>query len=298
MKMRQIPLMTQLKWILLRYQFILLSIGFMIVGGGLVYLATATFTVSIGQSIAKDVGLALFTAGLIGLALEFYTRRRFLDVVTDSIVNSLMSSPLNSKLDSLQEIARLGEDLKALGIKKIYLNRHNIDLMQYLAEADLGTEIRLLGVCLMGFTYAPMQVAIENKLKDECKVRFLILDPNSQFVKQRAIEENRDFLDIGSDIAAADQMHSNFIIHRLAPELRGRIELRHYDSAPAYFILSTSRVMIVGFYLRDKRGEFFPHLELDIKGGGIYLPFLNHFDSLWEASRSTSSVVKDEDSAA
>ncbi len=46
--------------------------------------------------------------------------------------------------------------------------------------------------------------------------------------------------------------------------------------------------MIVGFYLREDLGEFFPQLELEIKEGGIYSSFDTHFESLWKARREAA----------
>jgi hypothetical protein len=44
------------------------------------------------------------------------------------------------------------------------------------------------------------------------------------------------------------------------------------------------KVMIVGFNLRGQRGEMFPHVELalEVRQGGIYQPFMDHFNALWD----------------
>ena len=119
----------------------------------------------------------------------------------------------------------------------------------------------------------------------DSKIWLLTLDPQSEFVKQRGIEERRVYEHIKTDIGAADQMHRSFIT-QLPQPLQEKIELGHYDAPPACFIVSTGSTMIVGFYLREIRGERSPHLELEIREGGICKPFLEHFDSLWTARLS------------
>jgi hypothetical protein len=84
---------------------------------------------------------------------------------------------------------------------------------------------------------------------------------------------------------STNNLHHSFINFRIPANLRENIELGHYDLPATYLIVSTNKTMIVGFYLRAGRGELFPHLELEVKGGGIYASFLRHFDSLWDARK-------------
>lgn len=279
----KIPLLRQLQAVVLMYRFLIVAIMLIVIGGSLVLFATITPSTTVFEEFARDIGIALFTAGVIGVALEYYTHKQFQELVTGTVATVIESSSLNKKLDSLHDLISLGGDLRSLGVRCIHQDRTEIDFDRYLEEASPGSSIRMLGVCMRGFHSAEMQLAIENKLEQNCKFKLLMINPESEFVRLRAVEERREYEDIKTDIVASNNLHGNFINERLPPDLRENIELGHYDSATSFFIFSTDKIVIVGLYLRERLGEFFPHLELELRGGGIYLPFIEHFDSLWNS---------------
>jgi hypothetical protein len=177
-------------------------------------------------------------------------------------------------------------DLTPLGVLRIHRQRPSTDYLQTLIqEAEGDATIRLLGICMMGFTNAPMQAVLGQKLREGCVVRFLTLGADSSFVAQRAIEEKREVQDICNDVALSNKIHRNFIVQRVPEDLRGNIELRHYDAPPNCFLVGTDSRMLVSFYLRGQRGEFLPHLELAVTRGGIYSAFEGHFDAIWDMSK-------------
>lgn len=270
-----------------RYQFLILAIGVVVFG---IFLIAAPESSPFPQ-VARDLGVAFLAAGTVGLALEFYTRRQFRDLVTEDLRSAVDSSSLASRLEEMLSLASLGGDLRELGVRRIHRNRNAIDFSRLIEEAEPGSELRLLGVCLAGFMDRQTQVLIEKKLRDRCSVRILILDPESDFVKLRAIEENRTYDDIKKDISGAAEIHANFIENRVAQAVRSQIRLGRYDAAPAYFIFSTHNTMVVGFYLREDLGEFFPQLELEIKEGGIYRSFDQHFESLWRTCQASEATT-------
>jgi hypothetical protein len=272
-----------LKSLLLRYRFILMALVMTMAGFLLIVfrdrLPHAEYW--------RDFGVAILTAGTIGVVVELYTRKQFETLIADRIVVAIESSSLTPRLDDINKLLSLGNELTSLGLRKIHTLRSPIDFAGLLEAADPGSEIRLLGVCMMSFANQPMQTLIQRKIEQGCTIKLLILDSDSEFVKLRALEEGRSLADIRVEIEATDRLHQNFIEVRLPQELRENIELGHYDFPPTYLIISTNRTMIVGFYLREARGELFPHLELEAKGGGIYIWFLRHFDSLWAARKES-----------
>ncbi|MGD8455447.1 MAG: hypothetical protein PVF83_03600 [Anaerolineales bacterium] len=290
----QNTLLGQLRWIILRYRFIILSIVVVAVGLIMIYYANNMSAPTWILSVAQDMGTALITTGTIGLALEYYARKQFQELVTDSMTASLVKSTLGERVNALRDLVISGTDLQKLGIKQVHLTRKDIDLQGHLDQASPGSDIKILGVCMASFTGSSMQHVIEQKLIQNCKVKWLILDADSQGARDRAIAEDRSYEDIKVDIAGRDTLHTNYITNRLTDELRKRIELRRYSLTPAYFVFSTDKILIVGFYLQGKRGEFYPHLELEIKKDGFYEPFLDHFDRLWEISAPAKDTGKKE----
>ena len=277
----QPPVLSQLKSLLLRYRFILMALVMAMLGFLLIAFVK-------NGEIWRDFGIALLTAGTLGIGVEFYTRKEFETLIAERILEAIEGSSVPSKLDDLNHLLSLGNEMTSLGLRKIYKsNAPAIDFYGLLEAADEATEIRLLGVCMMSFTNGPMQSLLHMKLAQGCTIKFLTMDSDSEFVKLRAVEEERGLEDIRTEIQATNSLHRNFINLRIPRELRPNIKLRHYDLPATYLIVSTNKTMIVGFYLRKGRGEQFPHLEFEAKGGGIYASFLEHFDSLWEAAKQS-----------
>ena len=291
---------TQVVAALLRYRFILMALVMAMAGFLLI-----VFRDQLPHSeYWRDFGIAILTAGTIGLVVEFYTRRQFETLIADRILDAIETSSLNNRLNDINQLLSLGKEhnrllsleneLTALGLRKIHIVRSDIDFARFLDEAEPGSEIRLLGVSMMSFTSDRMRAHIQKKLGEGCIIKLLILDSESAFVQRRAVEEARGYEDIHDDIEALDKLHRNFIGNLVPEHLRKNIELGHYDSAPTYMIVSTNRSMIVGFYLREGRGGLFPHLELEAKGGGIYISFQRHFDSLWAARKESQAAQGEE----
>lgn len=282
--------LIELKDSVLRYRFIILALVMAVVG----FLLLVFRDRLPYPEYERDFGIAILTAGTIGLVVELYTRRQFETIITDRLLNAIEASSLSPKLEKIALLLSLGNELTSLGLKRIYALRSDIDFAIFLDAADPGSEIRLLGVSMMSFISDRMRPHILKKIEEGCTIKILVLDSESDFVRQRALEEGRSFEDIHKEIEATDILHRSFIDYVVPAHLRKNIEFGHYDSAPTYLIVSTNRAMIVGFYLREGRGMHFPHLELVAKGGGIYISFQKHFDSLWAVRKEAKVVEVDE----
>jgi len=275
----QPSILSQLKSLLLRYRFIIMAL-IMAMSGFLLIVFEKNLP---HGEIWRDFGIAILTAGTLGLGIEFYTRRQFETLIAERMLDAIEISSLPTRLDNVHHLLSFGAEITSLGLRKIHtINSPAIDFLGLLEAADPGSEIRLLGVCMMSFTNGPIQMLLQRKLEQGCTIKLLTMDSKSEFVKLRAEEEGRTYEDIQNEIESTNKLHHGFINFRIPANLRENIELRHYDLPATYLIVSTDRTMIVGFYLRKGRGEHFPHLELEAKGGGIYASFLQHFDSLWD----------------
>ena len=228
----------------------------------------------------RDFGIAILTAGALGLVVELNTRKEFETLIGDRVNEAIETC---QKLQDIERLLCLGNELTAIGLRKLHTSRFSIDFNEFLKAADPGSEIKLLGISMTTFGHEQMRELLRKKLAQGCTIKLLILDSESQFVALRALEEHRDPAQFRKVIEAADTMHRFFIGSK-------NIELGHYDSAPAYFMVSTNRAMIIGFYLREGTGGHFPHLELEAKEGGAYMQFVKHFDSLWNARKEVPVV--------
>lgn len=260
----------RLRKALRRYKFLLLSLFTISVGLGLVIYSYISPTKGLIISITNDVGLALFTSGLIGLALEYQTREQFLDDLKDT-------------LSSLTGTSVLTASIQELGVRRIYPSRAGIDLQKHLISAKPKSEIRIIGVSIRTFSGAEMEKVLVQKLKEGCKIKMLTIDPDSEAVVQRAREEGHEFKWLKSEIQSTLTMYEN-MLQGVPEKFRPNFELGYYTSSPSHFILCVNNFMIVSPYLVGNRGFDCPHFEIDFKKGGIYQQYLEHFNMLW-ASR-------------
>lgn len=235
--------------------------------------------------LVRDLAIALLIAGTMGLGLELYTRKQFLDDVSEILEKVILSSPLGSRLDDLRDIVMAGIDLRSLGVKRLEANRRALDFADILKQAAPESEIKILGICLMSLDEPRIQHILEDKLRAGCSIKILLLDPDSRAVEERATDERRKYTNVRGEIEASENIHRVFVEEMRPKSLRGNIELGYYDRYPGYFLLAIHSLVVVGFYLRDYRGEDSPHMELEVKAGGLSEPFLRHFDAAWKGRK-------------
>jgi hypothetical protein len=131
-----------------------------------------------------------------------------------------------------------------------------------------------------------IRTAMEKKLQAGCRIRILLLDRNSKFVKERADNEIKgtqrwkSWKSWKEELIKFSDLHQRYI-DELPATLQQNIKLGHYDALPVFSIFMNGRTMVVGFYLSNRLGGSSPHLQLEVKKGGIYSAFENYFDSLW-----------------
>ncbi|HTY21775.1 MAG TPA: hypothetical protein VMC85_01495 [Desulfomonilaceae bacterium] len=269
----------RLRKTLRRYQFLLLSLVTVSIGLGLVIFSVLSPTKNIIVSIANDVGLALFTSGLVGLALEYQTREQFIEELKDT-------------LSSLTRASDLTLSMEDLGVIRIYPSRAGIDLMKYLKSAKPKSEIRFIGVSLRTFSGADPEKILVEKLREGCKIKMLTMDPDSETVAQRAREEKHDYQWLMSEIQSTLTMYEN-MLQGLPITLRANFELGCYTTYPTQFMFCVNNVMIVSPYLAGNRGYDCPHYEIESKKGGIYKQYSDHFNMLWGSRKVVTQISLD-----
>lgn len=205
-------------------------------------------------------------------------------------VSSLKADVTKTLKEIKRKRAKAIPAASSLGVKKVFKDRADLRLAEYLYEAESGSEINILGVALNDLTNAIMRAPIKQKLEQNCKFRILWLNPNSKFGKQRALEENWDYRKWQTNLKSqADAL--NTLPTLVGPSLRKNMALSQYDAPPTYFIFMTTKTMVVGFYLRGKFGAASHHLEIDINSS-LATEFLNHFKFVWESTGKRWKVFR------
>ncbi len=278
-----------LKHKLLQYKYLLLAVVSIAAG---VWFISGVPPLWTRNEILRDVGIGLLVAGIVGLSVDYFTRKDFDELLSGTVKRGVESSTIPDSLKAILKLLRLADDATSLGVRRVHRNRSGIDFVKLLSEVGPSSELRILGIALMDMVPATVHQGIRDALQKGSKVRMLMLDSKSKFVANRAGEEARACEDLRSDIDGTFHLHSNFVREAQKKGLGGMIELRCYDAPPQYLVFSTDSSMVVGFYLRGRRGEFDPHIEFDARvGGGLHEVFVRHFDSLWEASASGTASM-------
>jgi len=280
------------RWAVGRLRFYI--VGLILVATGVILILLCHLLGRTGTlcAILESLGVSLIPAGTVALAYEYYLRKGFLEIAKEVIKEALAKVPILAEVADIKHIVSIGQALGALGLEHVYPDRRNINFIDMLNRSEPGSEIRVLGIALWDITDMPMQEALEERLKGHCRIRLLSLDPDSSFVEQRAYVEKRDIDDIRNDIRFAKKKHETFIAN-LPKDLRANIELRHYEASPVCYIFASGKTIVVGLYLADQKRQYFPHLELEVKEGGIHEPFVRHFDSLWEDAKIVQVKIID-----
>lgn len=322
---------------ILKYKVFIICLSLIL--AGILFLVIASFVSNeLGKHLLRDVGIVLFTTGLVVFAADYMTRKDFIALLATELEpmqeevrtsresmlsemttckESMLSemSPLKTNMSSLilslQHITQLRQDIPTLsaaldeirtcislgatmatlGIKQIYKDRWQSNLLSKLEEAAEQTEIKILGIVASEVNEPGMEGIIRQKLEEGCKFKILCLDPASRFVDPRAAEENREPEEMRDEIVARIIGWKNFV-RRVPENMRSKVQLKCYDSTPCYFLLITGTLVVVGFYLGTTRGATGPHLELEVKEGGIATAFIEHFDSLWEAAKDPPVISR------
>jgi hypothetical protein len=270
------------EWRSKSFSRLFLLVGYLLFSVGIILLLVSQLFVPDGiyRVVVTNLAAALIPAGTIIVAYEYYMRKEFLAHLMDSVERALARSDLTKRVTDLDELISLTNDLRPFGLQKVFRSRREIDIRKLVESARPKTEIKMLGTALMCVNPHDMQSVITERIKEGCTVKLLSLNPDSDFVKQRAREEHRRVIEIQRVIRNTCENNVSFI-ETLDKKTRQGIRLLHYDAPPICFMVSNGDTMIVSFYLREHRGEHFPYFQIEIKEGGIYEQFMEHFDSLW-----------------
>lgn len=138
-----------------------LSVSFLLLGGvGCLYISELISDELILKDVLGHIGTAFFFTGVFGIVQEFILKDKLVDVIL-------------SKL-------KLKEDINRTGIESIFFGISDIDYGYYLKRAKSNIDI----IHIYGRTWTNNYIdEIEDRLlNSNCKVRVVLLSPDSLFV--------------------------------------------------------------------------------------------------------------------
>ena len=202
------------------------------------------------------------------------------------LIRNLSAISLRFKFKFLKE-------MEELGVKKIYRTRTDAEMKNPFFSLD--TSISLHTVYAMGVSLAPIKnlgdERIKYHLEQGCKFKFLLLNPDSPFMKQRAHQENPDLKGETDGFLVW--------IKSFASEYKAQIDVLCYDLMPTMAItIINDDVLFVNPYSMLRRNQEFPVIEVK-KGGSLfdlykaeYEKVLGHKDTEYDCPRKQTEEYR------
>lgn len=223
----------------------------------------------------RDLSFALFPAGIISIAYQYYTEQTMVSNITEA-VNKKMGCNFckNEFLD-------------------VYKSRNDSHLNDFFKKAQ--RVIRILTTNLASLEN-DLQDLIE-KAKKDVKVSILTLNPRHEFLIRRykdlrQFEKAKDFFE---EMIVNLRKFCNEKEKSLKNDDKSNFEIRLYDNPPTLMLFQSDDEVIIGFILRKGRASKFIHIKFncsdyDYEKENKYCgDFLKHFDNIWKDATEISA---------
>lgn len=129
------------------------------------------------------------------------------------------------------------------------------------------------------FESGEIEEMVSRKARSGVRFRFLVLDPQSRFVEQKARDEGDEPAAWRHDIKASINR-----LHRLPVGADSNsIQVRTYDALPIWrLLLVDGKLGYVTYYPHGGRGKQMFMLAMDNQIGKLYPPFADYYSYVWD----------------
>jgi|GEM_PF-5815668 len=164
----------------------------------------------------------------------------------------------------------------------VHTNHRGLAPREEWLRRDLHKQLRIFTTTADSyFVESDVFTIIKEKLRNGCKIRVLLLDPHSSFMKDRERQEKTDF--------TQRQNSSIQNINRLKKDFPKKIEVRFFNCSPTYqaLIIDDYRIFVAINVYGIEGTTDFPCVEI-INGPDTELLFGNFtdaFEKLWKESK-------------
>lgn len=167
-------------------------------------------------------------------------------------------------------------EMEILGIKRIYRTRTETEMENPYFSLDISTKlhsVKAMGISLAGIKNFG-DARIRYHLKNDCKFEFLLLDPDSDFLKQRAYQENPNIK--GETEGFIDWIKGTFS----SSEYKKQIKVLTYDLMPTMAItVINDNLLFVNPYSLLRRNQEFPVIGIG-KGGSLFSLYEKEYENV------------------
>lgn len=220
------------------------------------------------MSIERDVILAILSIliAVIGILITVIVSKEARDWLKRIL--SVIFLPAKHR--------RFLKETEELGIKKIYKTRTEAEMENPFFSLDISTSLR--SVKAMGISLARIHnlgdERIKYHLKQGCRFEFMLLNPDSPFMGQRARQENPSLKEEAE--AFIKWIEGTFS----KSEYKAQIELWAYDLMPTMAItIINDNSLFVNPYSILRRNQEFPVIEVK-EGGSLFKLYKEEYEKV------------------
>lgn len=234
---------------------IIVGLVLLLIGIGLILFDI--FCVKTTQNLWISIGCSLIASGLVALFNSIFVERDVKSPLDDWKIAKIYERRSEKSKDSDPKIKELKHnlDVVAFGLKS-FRNKHTEDIKKCLEN---GTNIRVI-----------------------------TMNPNSQFVKQREIEEEETEGQIKNTIEQLVEW-ARKINSKTKSKNSGRIEIRSYDCMTLDFYWRMDNELYIGPYwfgISSQQTITYKFVE----GGIGFKMYSEYFEKLWESCKNNVIV--------
>lgn len=232
---------------------------------GIITIIVSFFIKQIVGNILVSIGTSIIAACII-----YFLLNSFVGDPLKPVVNKLQKVDI-----SLRESVNLLEQASKTGVVGVWSKRGLLDNNIWIKKIEDSKEnIDILGYAVAFLPDHPdFKKIIQEKYKQNCKIRILLGKPNCSSVSQRNIEEKEE----GS---ITSRIETSLI--RLNELIKtGCIEVRLHDTPLYCSIYRFDSEMLVTPHLYGVKGSAAPLFSYKNVKDGIFQSYLKHFDDIW-----------------
>lgn len=235
-----------------------------LLSGMVLILLKGYIPVAIFQDLLQAIGTAFFSAGFVGIILRRIKQEKEENTLKVATYNRITLS------DEYKERKYRAEKVEIVSIA----------LSGALEEISSDSNSKFLNKILFGNVNA----------------RLIFLSPLSDYVKQRAIEDNvsKDELRtiLEQSVKEVKQIHKKLLSlyeeayaeRKLLPGKVGSLEIRIIDHCPHFTLYRTDEDILWGIYTSETRGTNSAVLNVNKENQRLFNQLTGHFDTLWHST--------------
>jgi hypothetical protein len=145
-------------------------------------------------------------------------------------------------------------------------------------------------LCTWIAKFDEMSDSLVQAVQNDCKVRILLLHPETEC----AVQRSRDLAE--DDSFAASKIYENIDgLKRLCTAFRNRkgqsnLRLRLYNTIPGHYLHIIDDYMLLGSYSVGVRASESPQIEVEDSNSELYCAMSDYFDAVWESASNIDLI--------